>query len=308
MNMTYLGIRLFHALITIIAASVIVFLMVRLAPGDPALLMLGEMASEEAVAALRKEMGLDLPIHVQYVHYIAGILEGDFGQSIRAQRPALEYMLERLPATIELTGFSFLLSIVVGVPIGVVAAARPNSFIDSFARSIAFLAQATPGFWLGLMLIAIFAVQLRWLPPSGRDGFTNLIMPAVTLSAYLVGFVIRLVRSEMMDVLTADYVRTARAKGLPTYIVLYKHALKNAAMSVVTILGLQLGLILSGSVITETVFAWPGIGQLAILAIYNRDYPVVQVIVLFSVVAFVVINFCVDVFYGWIDPRIRLDR
>lgn len=308
MNMTYLGIRLFHALITIIAASVIVFLMVRLAPGDPALLMLGEMASEEAVAALRKEMGLDLPIHVQYVHYIAGILEGDFGQSIRAQRPALEYMLERLPATIELTGFSFLLSIVVGVPIGVVAAARPNSFIDSFARSVAFLAQATPGFWLGLMLIAIFAVQLRWLPPSGRDGFTNLIMPAVTLSAYLVGFVIRLVRSEMMDVLTADYVRTARAKGLPTYIVLYKHALKNAAMSVVTILGLQLGLILSGSVITETVFAWPGIGQLAILAIYNRDYPVVQVIVLFSVVAFVVINFCVDVFYGWIDPRIRLDR
>ena len=308
MNMTYLGIRLFHALITILAASVIVFLMVRLAPGDPALLMLGEMASEEAVAALRKEMGLDLPIHVQYVHYVAGILEGDFGQSIRAQRPALEYVLERLPATIELTGFAFLLSIAVGLPIGVIAAARPNSFIDSLARSIAFLAQATPGFWLGLMLIAIFAVHFRWLPPSGRDGVANLIMPAITLSAYLVGFVIRLVRSEMMDVLTTDYVRTARAKGLSRYIVLYKHALRNAAMSVVTILGLQLGLILSGSVITETVFAWPGIGQLAILAIYNRDYPVVQVIVLFSVVAFVVINFCVDVFYGWIDPRIRLDR
>ena len=308
MNMTYLGIRLFHALITILAASVIVFLMVRLAPGDPALLMLGETASEEAVAALRKEMGLDLPIHVQYVHYVAGILEGDFGQSIRAQRPALEYVLERLPATIELTGFAFLLSIAVGVPIGVIAAARPNSFIDSFARSAAFLAQATPGFWLGLMLIAVFAVHFRWLPPSGREGFANLIMPAITLSAYLIGFVIRLVRSEMMDVLTTDYVRTARAKGLSRYIVLYKHALRNAAMSVITILGLQLGLILSGSVITETVFAWPGIGQLAILAIYNRDYPVVQVIVLFSVVAFVVINFCVDVFYGWIDPRIRLDR
>jgi peptide/nickel transport system permease protein len=308
MNLSYLSVRTFHSLITIVAASVIVFLMVRLAPGDPARLMLGPTATNVQVEALREQLGLNLAFHEQYLRYVGGILHGDFGQSIRAQRPALDYVLERLPASLELAGVSFLLSIVIGIPVGVLSAAQPNSLFDSLARVIAFLAQATPGFWLGLMLISVFAVQLRWLPPSGRGGVEHLVMPAVTLGAYLVGFVIRLVRSEMLEVLTTDYVRTARAKGLANWVVLYKHTLRNAALPVTTVLGLQLGVLLSGSVITETVFAWPGIGQLAILAIYNRDYPVVQVIVLLSVVAFVLINLIVDLSYSLIDPRIRLGR
>lgn len=308
MNLTYLGTRIVHAVVTIAVASVIVFLILRLAPGDPARLMLGETASAEQIQSLREQMGLDLPLYEQYWRYVMGILSGDFGESIRAQRPALGYVLERLPATFQLAGAGFVLSLLIGLPIGVLSAARPNSPLDSFARTLAFLAQATPGFWLGLMLISILAVQLRWLPPSGRGTISHLVMPTITLSAYLVGFVIRLVRSEMLEVLTADYIRTARAKGLSNKLVLYKHALRNAAIPVTTVLGLELGALLGGSVVTETVFAWPGVGLLAMQAISDRDYPTVQVIVLLAVFFFVVINLIVDIIYGIIDPRIRLGK
>lgn len=267
-------------------------------------MLLGEQATPEAVQSLRKAMGLDKPLHEQYWIFFKNGIQGNFGESIRAQRPALPYVLERFPATAELSFVALFFAILMGIPLGVFSAVKKYSFYDNFLMSFALLSQSMPGFWLGLMLIVFVSVHLKLLPVSGKGTLAHLILPGITLAFYLLGLIIRLSRSSMLEVMEQDYIRTARAKGLSDRIVIYKHALKNALIPIVTVIGLQIGGLLGGAVITETVFAWPGIGSVAVQAIYQRDYPVVQVVVLLSAFIFVGINWLVDVFYSMIDPRI----
>lgn len=301
----YVGRRSLHSLLLLWLVTVVVFGLLQLTPGDPAAIMLGEQATPEQVRDLREALGLDAPLPVQYGRFLVRALRGDFGASIRAQRPALEVVLERLPATLLLTTGAFLFALLVGMPIGIVSAVKRLTVWDHGSMAVALLGQSMPVFWLGLMLITVFAVQLRWLPASGMGGPLHMILPSVTLGTFLIGLIIRLTRSSMLDVLRQDYVRTARAKGLAERAVVLRHGLKNALIPVVTLLGLQLGLLLGGAVITETVFAWPGVGSVTVTAIHQRDYPVVQCAVLVSAVLVVSINWAVDVLYHHLDPRIR---
>jgi peptide/nickel transport system permease protein len=305
MTIDYLVWRSLQSLLLILLATFVVFLLLHITPGDPATIILGEQATPEQVADLRRSMGLDRPLPEQYARFLTNAMRGDFGMSIRAQRPALEYVLERLPATLQLSAGAFAFALLIGLPIGILSAVKRFSLWDHGAMAIALLGQSMPVFWLGLMLIVIFAVQLRWLPASGMGQLQHLVLPAVTLGTFLIGLIIRLTRSSMLDVLHQDYVRTARAKGLSERTVLVRHAMKNALIPVVTVLGLQMGTLLGGAVITETVFAWPGMGMVTVTAIHQRDYPVVQSAVLVSAVLVVLINWCVDVVYHYLDPRIR---
>jgi ABC-type dipeptide/oligopeptide/nickel transport system permease component len=253
-------------------------------------------------------MGFDQPFWMQFAKFSGSLLVGDFGRSWRFQEPALSVVLERLPATFELAIAALVLSLLIAVPIGVISAVRKDSKIDTASMVVALLGQSVPGFWLGLMLILIFAVDLGWLPTSGRNGPQYLILPAVSLALALAGRNARLVRSCMLEVLNADYIRTARAKGLSEWRVIGKHALKNAMLPIVTIVGLELGSLLGGAVVTETVFSWPGIGLLAVQAIAGRDYPVVQAVIIISALGFVLINLAVDLLYARLDPRVTLVR
>jgi ABC-type dipeptide/oligopeptide/nickel transport system permease component len=250
-------------------------------------------------------MRLDRSLPEQYARFLGQLLTGDLGISIRFQRPAAELVWDRFGATAALAAAGLSLACLVGVPMGVLGAVRANSLIDRAVRIVALIAQAVPGFWLGLVLITVFAVQLRLLPVSGGGGLPHLLLPAVTLASFLVGLIIRLTRAALLDVLKQDFIRTARSKGLAEWVVAVRHALRNALIPVVTVLGLQVGTLLGGAVITEAVFAWPGIGNLAVLAIYQRDYPVVQAVVLLSAVVFVLTNLAVDLLSTWIDPRLR---
>jgi len=305
MTLDYLIRRSLQSLLLILLVTVVVFLLLHITPGDPATIILGEQATPEQIADLRRSMGLDRPLLEQYLRFLSNAVQGNFGQSIRAQRAALEVVIERLPATLQLTAGAFAFAVLVGMPIGILSAVKRFSLWDHGSMLIALLAQSMPVFWLGLMLIVVFAVQLRWLPASGMGQPQHLIIPAVTLGTFLIGLIIRLTRSSMLEVLSQEYVRTARAKGLRERTVLVRHALKNALIPVVTLLGLQLGLLLGGAVITETVFAWPGMGMATVTAIHQRDYPVVQTAVLVSAVLVVGINWSVDVVYHYLDPRIR---
>ncbi len=306
MTLAYFVRRTLQSLLLLLLVTIVVFSLLRLTPGDPATIMLGENAEPEQIAALKRAMGLDKPIYEQYIIYLGKMLQGDFGQSIRAQRPALEYVLERFPATIQLSLSALVIALIVGMPIGIVSAVKRYTLWDRGSMFVALLGQSIPGFWLGLMLISIFAVQLKVLPVSGRGDIRHLVLPGATLAAFLLGLMIRLTRSGMLDVLEQDFIRTARAKGLSSSTVLLGHALKNALIPIVTVLGLQIGVLLSGAVITETVFAWPGVGNLAVTAIYQRDYPLVQVVVLISATVFVFINWAVDMLYHVLDPRVRV--
>jgi ABC-type dipeptide/oligopeptide/nickel transport system permease component len=297
--------RLVHGVITVVLASVVVFLLIRIVPGDPALIILGEQATPADVARLRQMMGLDRPLHEQYAVFVRQLLGGDLGTSIRFQRPAAELVIDRLKPTILLTAAGLGLACAVGIPLGVLGAVRPNSVSDRFVRVVALMAQATPGFWLGLVLITVFAVRLRLLPVSGGGDLQHLVLPAITLASFLVGLIIRLTRGSLLEILKQDFIRTARSKGVSEGGIALRHALRNAFIPVATVLGLQVGTLLGGAVITEAVFAWPGVGNLAVVAIYQRDYPVVQAIVLFSAVAFVLANILTDLFCAWIDPRLR---
>jgi peptide/nickel transport system permease protein len=299
--------RLVHSAFVIAAVVFLVFSMMFLS-GDPALLLLAPDASREEVEAFRKAMGFDQPFLVQFGGFAGRLLMGDFGQSWRFQDSALVIVLERLPATIELAVAALLLSLVIALPVGIVSAIRKDTKFDTASMVLALSGQSVPGFWLGLMLILVFAVELGWLPTSGRQGPTYLILPALSLGLALAGRNARLVRSCMLEVLKEDYIRTARAKGLSEWRVINKHALKNALLPIITIVGLELGTLLGGAVITETVFSWPGIGLLAVQAIAGRDYPVVQAVIIVSAVGFVLINFIVDVLYTWLDPRISISR
>jgi ABC-type dipeptide/oligopeptide/nickel transport system permease component len=297
--------RLVQAVGVVLGVSIVVFCLVRLVPGDPARIMLPEGAPEEQVQAMRRILGLDRPIPVQYVIFLGQAARGDLGTSLFYGEPTVKVLLDHLPATLQLAGAALALSLLVAIPVGVISAVRRDTVWDFLGMGLALLGQSVPAFWLGLMLILVFAVYLGVLPPSGMGGPDHLVLPAVTLGAYLMSLTTRLTRSGLLDVLHEDYVRTARAKGLPERRVVYGHALRNALIPLVTVVGLQLGALLGGAVITETVFAWPGVGTVVFTAINARDYPLIQAAVLMLSLFFVFINLAVDLIYAYLDPRIH---
>lgn len=303
----YVFARVLQSIVVIAAVVLIVFLMMFLS-GDPALILLSPEASREDIALFRSQMGFDQPLWVQFFRFAGSLLQGDFGKSWRFQAPALPLVLEKLPATFELAFVALGVSLLIAVPVGVLSAVRRNTAFDSIAMVFALLGQSTPTFWLGIMLILIFSVNLGWLPTSGRQGLEYIILPAAALGLALAGRNARLIRSSMLEVLNDDYIRTARAKGLSPWRVINIHALKNALLPVVTVLGLELGHLLGGAVIIETVFAWPGVGLLAVQAVSGRDYPVVQAVIIVSAIIFVLVNLLIDLLYVWLDPRIALSR
>jgi len=310
----YLVRRLLLTLPVLFFVSVIVFSLINLIPGDPARIMLGEEASKDALSALRKEMGLDRPLYVRYLLWLSHVARGDFGRSVRDGRPVLDTLLLKLPVTIELAATSLLVAWVIAIPAGVVAAWKQRTALDYAATTVALAGISIPNFWLGIMMIYLFAVHLRLLPPSGyiepwidlTRSLKLMVMPSIVLGAALAALVMRLLRSSMLEVLGTDYIRTARAKGLDDVVVLIRHAMKNAMIPVVTVMGLQLSGLLGGAVITETIFAVPGLGRLTVDSILTRDYPMVQGVVLFAALAVVATNLIVDLTYAVLDPRIRL--
>ncbi len=283
-----------------------VFLLVHIVPGDPVQQMLGEGARAEDLQQLRHALGLDLPLGVQYGRYLAGLLRGDWGQSFRFQAPVMRVVLERYPATIELAVAGLLVCIAIGIPAGILAAHRRGRAADRAVGFFTLLGLSVPNFALGPVLILVFSIQLGWLPVSGREGPKYLLLPAVTLGAALAAILTRMVRSSMIEELSSDYVRTARAKGLAESAVLFRHAFRNALVPIVTILGLQFGTLLAGTIVTETIFSWPGIGRLAVQAIAARDYPLLQGCILAIAFSYVVVNLVTDFIYALVDPRIRL--
>jgi ABC-type dipeptide/oligopeptide/nickel transport system permease component len=301
---SYLVRRGWQSGLVLLGVSFVVFLILHLT-GDPALLLLPPDASAEDIAKFRRAMGFDDPWPVQYLRFLKGAVRGDFGESVRHGEPAMGLVLERLPATFELAGAGLLIALCLAIPAGIVSAVRRNTAVDYVSTVVALLGQAMPTFWLGIMLILVFSVRLSWLPSSGRGDIEHLILPAITLGLFTTARITRLTRSGMLEVLGQDYIRTARAKGVSEPPVVWKHALKNASIPIVTIVGIELGTLLGGSVITETIFAWPGVGRLSVQAIFNRDYPVVQAAVFLLASTFVIVNFLVDVVYTYLDPRIR---
>jgi peptide/nickel transport system permease protein len=296
--------RLLHTALVTLGVVTLVFVALRLS-GDPAATMLPGDASVDELRHLRRTLGLDQPLHVQYVAFLGSAVRGDFGESFRHQQPAFGLVLERLPATLELAFAALLLAVVVALPLGIVAALYRGRAADVLAMGFAVVGQATPYFWMGIMLILVVSVELAWLPTSGRGSWSHLILPAVTLGTHFAASLARLTRTSMLEVLGQNFVTTARAKGLGEPRVVLAHALKNAAVPVVTLIGLQFGMLLGGAVVTETIFAWPGVGRLAVQSIFVRDYPVVQAGVLVLALVFVAINLAVDLLYGTLDPRIR---
>ncbi len=301
----YLLRRLAQAVLVLLGVSFVVFFILYLT-GDPALVLLPPDATAEDIRNFRQAMGFNDPFIVQYGRFLGGALRGNFGQSVRHGEPAFPLVLERLPATFQLSGAALLVALLLAIPAGVVSAVRRNTAVDYVATVVALLGQSMPTFWLGIMLILIFSVQFNVLPSSGRGGLEHLVLPAVTLGLFTTARITRLTRSGMLEVLNQDYIRTARAKGVSGRPVVWKHAFKNAAIPIVTIVGIELGTLLGGSVITETIFAWPGVGRLSVQAIYNRDYPVVQAAVFLLASTFVLVNLVVDLLYTYLDPRIRL--
>ena len=300
----YLAGRLLQALVSLFVVSIIVFALVRVS-GDPIQIMAPAEATEQDIAALRAHLGLDRPWAVQYGWFLTGVLRGDFGQSIRFRRPALDLVLERYGATLELGGLAVLIVIAVALPVGVYAAVWRGSRLDYIARTFAALGQAVPPFWLGLLLVLVFGVLLRLFPTSGRGTPLHVVLPGITLGWFAVAGLMRLTRSAMLDVLGTEYVKLARIKGLPERRVIWKHAFKNAALPVVTFAALVFVALLNGSIITETVFGWPGLGLLVIEAVESRDYPIVQAVVLCLSAMYIGVNLLVDVLYAYLNPKIR---
>ncbi len=299
--------RILISIPTLIGVLIIVFSMVRLAPGDPAVLLAGEFASPEVIERARERFGLDRSLPEQFGRFIGGLVQGDLGRSTRTNRLVTTDLRTFFPNTLELALAAIVVALLVGIPAGVISALRPNSPLDFGVTFIALLGVSMPVFWFGLLAILIFSVQLGWFPVAGRGTWSHLVLPAITLGLSSTAIIARMTRSSMLEVLNQDFVRTARAKGLPDRSVVLKHALRNAMVPVITVVGLQFGALLAGAVITETVFTWPGIGRLLVDSIRARDYPVVQGSVLLIAVSFVLVNLVVDLIYGFIDPRIRYD-
>ncbi len=296
--------KVFHTAFVAFGVVTLVFAALRLS-GDPAATMLPGDASVDELTALRHQLGLDQPLWLQYVGFLGAAVTGDFGTSFRHQQPALPLVLERLPATLELAGAALLLAVGLALPLGILAAIHRGRVLDVAAMAFAVVGQATPYFWMGIMLILIVSVELAWLPTSGRGGLERLILPAITLGTHFAASLARLTRTSMLEVFGQQFVTTARAKGLSEWSVVLAHTLKNAAVPVITLIGLQFGTLLGGAVVTETIFAWPGVGRLAVQSVFVRDYPVVQAGVFVLALTFVAINLLVDLLYGVLDPRIR---
>jgi peptide/nickel transport system permease protein len=300
----FLGHRLFRALISLWLVSTVVFVVMRLS-GDPVPLLLPPDAPTSEILRVRRDLGLDRPLPVQYGVFLASVVRGDFGRSIYFREPAMSVVRGYLSATLELGLTAFVLAAVVAVPVGLLSAMKRNSIADHAAMALALVGQSAPTFFLGILFILLLALKADLFPTSGRGDWRNLVLPALTLGAFAMASIARLTRSAVLEVLGADYIRTARAKGLAESWVVAKHTLKNAAIPIVTITGLQFGTLLGGAVVTETVFSWPGIGRLAVQSINNRDYPVVQCTVFVAAVMFIILNFFLDLLYGVLDPRIR---
>jgi peptide/nickel transport system permease protein len=301
----YLLSRLAQTALVVFLSLTAVFGMVRLS-GDPVLLFMPMDIQAKDVDEFRERLGFNDPLAVQYARFMGDAVRGDFGESLRYRRSALGLVIERLPATLLLAGTALLLTLVIAVPLGVLSAVRRNSPLDHVSTIATVLGQATPGFWLGLMLIYLFSVQLRWLPTGGMGTLSHLIMPSFVLAAFYSARVARLTRSAVLDALNEDYVLTARAKGLSESRVIGKHTLRNSAIPIITLAGLEAGQLLGGAVITETIFAWPGLGRLTVQALLNRDFPVVMAAVSFTSVIYTLMNLMVDLAYGWLDPRVRV--
>ena len=300
----YLISRLAQTALVVALALTAVFFMVRLS-GDPVLLFLPMDIQAKDLNEFRQRLGFNDPLLVQYGRFVSGALRGDFGESLRYKQDALTLVLERLPATLGLAAAALALTFCLAVPIGVISAVRRGSALDFLGMTLAVLGQAVPGFWLGLMLIYVFSVRLGWLPTGGTGGLAHLVMPCIVLAAFYAARMARLTRSSVLDILNEEFVLTARAKGLAELGVIGKHALKNAAIPIVTLAGLETGQLLGGAVIAETIFAWPGVGRLTVQALQNRDFPVVLAAVFVISVSYTLINLLVDLLYGWLDPRTR---
>jgi peptide/nickel transport system permease protein len=302
--------RLLMVIPILLGVATIIFMLMFLVPGDPARLLMGQHGDEKVLENIRREMGLDKPIYIQYVKYIGKLAKGDLGTSYRQKRPVTQIIRERFPATAKLAVASMILSIIIGITAGIIAAVNRNKFWDLLVMVLSLSGISMPVFWLGMMLILIFASGLGWLPVGGygRSGdLRHILLPALSLSAVFIGYIARMMRSSMLEVIGKDYIRTARAKGLSERAVIVNHALRNAFIPVITIIGINFASLLGGAVATETVFAWPGLGRATVDAIRVRDLPVVEGCVIFLAFIFVMVNLLVDISYAWIDPRIRLN-
>jgi len=296
--------RFIQGIVSVILVATTVFIIVRMT-GNPLDVITDPRITEQERQAVAERLGLDQPVIVQYGRYIASLAQGDFGKSFQSQRPALELVIERLPATIQLTTAAMFVALVIALPVGVYAAVRRGSTLDAVVRLLAFSGQSAPPFWTGIMAIWIFAVILGVLPCGGRSGIQSIILPAATMGWFGAAGIIRLTRSSMLDVLGSDYITMARAKGLPEWIVIWKHGFKNAAIPVLTYCVLLFVLLLSGAVVAETVFAWPGVGRLMITSVHNRDFPVVQAVIILVSIFYIGANLIVDILYAWLNPKIR---
>ncbi len=300
----YLVSTLIQSLAVLAAVLILVFFMVRIT-GDPAALMMAKEATPEQIQEFRHEMGFDRPLVAQFVDYVGKVVSGDFGDSLHYHVPALPLILERLPATLELATVALLMAVLVAIPLGLIGGSSPGSKWDFVARTVGLLGQATPSYWLALMLIIVFAVQLGWFPTFGRSGWNAVVLPAFALSISTMGSLVRLTRSAVLEVRQDDYVRTAYSKGLSPRRVYVKHVLQNVAIPLVSVIGVHYGAMLGGSIYIETIFAWPGMGRVVAESVSNRDFPMVQAIAFFTSIVIVVLNFFTDLAYGWFDPRIR---
>ena len=301
----FIGKRVLMLIPVLIGVSLIVFTLMQLSPGDPAMIILGAQAAPEDIAILREEMGLNDPLVVQFFRFLFGMFRLDFGTSYKDGMPVLDKLLEALPYTAQLTFSAVLLALIVGIPAGIISATKQYSIFDRIATVAALIGFSTPNFWLSIMLILVFSVNLQWLPVSGTGSILHLVLPSIALGLQSAAVFTRMTRSSMLEVLNMDYIRTARAKGLSERVVILKHALKNALIPVITVVGLQIGLLFGGAILTETVFAWPGVGRLMIDSIRAKDTPVVQGGVIFTASIFVFINLLVDILYAYVDPRVK---
>ncbi len=299
--------RLLLAIPTLAGVLIVTFLLLYVAPGDPVMQMVGERADSATIARLRAELRLDDPLAVQFGHYAGGVVRGDLGRSYTTGRPIIQDLVERFPNTLLLAGAAMLLASVIGISLGIFSARRPGGWLDRASLGIAYVGISFPVYWVGLLLILLFAVTLRWLPPSGFGGIEYLILPALALGSRSIAFLARVTRSSMLETLGSDFVRTARAKGLRERTVVMRHALRNALIPVITVLGLDFGYYLTGSILTETIFSWPGIGRYVVNAIGRRDLPAIQGAVLFLSLVFVMVNLVTDLAYAKVDPRVRYD-
>lgn len=296
--------RFVQSLVALLGITLLIFTLTRLS-GDPVTLMLGNVVTEEDIAHMRTLLGLDKPLYQQYFIWLGNAIHGDFGRSLIYRQPAFSLVIHRFPATLQLSLVAMAISVGVAIPVGVLSAVRRDGLFDRFGKVVALLGQSVPGFWTGLMLILLLAVTLRLLPAGGREQPLSIVLPAITLGVFPMAAIMRLTRSSLLDVLDTEYIKMARIKGAPEYTVIFKHALKNAAIPVVTLMGLQMAGFLGGSVVTETVFAWPGVGKLAVDAVFSRDFQVVQAAVFMVAVVFLAVNLLVDLLYAYLDPRIR---